>query len=92
MDSDCGGQRLLLKVDPTKIVDERRIEEQAIQSIKHTAMARQNLRSVFGTGAAFKRTLCQIADYSQGRHDRTQGQGPLQGQVLKEPKMRYGSQ
>src|SRR6185436_5401675 len=57
-----------------KIVDERRIEQQAIDPIEHATMARQNLRSVFRAGAAFERALGQIAEYTHDIHYRRQRQ------------------
>jgi len=48
----CGHR--LMKIRVSKIVEERRIEQQAVDSIQHTAMPRQNVSSVFCSRTAFQ--------------------------------------
>ena len=43
-----------MEVEAGKIVDEWRIEEQAIETIEYAAMAGQEVGSVFRAGAAFE--------------------------------------
>src|SRR5215831_666637 len=83
---------LAAKVGPGKIVDDRRIEQQAIDPVEDAAMARQKLRGVFGAGAAFQRAFGQITQHAQHVHDCGQRQGELQRQIRKEPVMRSSGQ
>src|ERR1043165_5728485 len=60
------------KVGPCEIVDERRIEQQAIDPIENATMAGQNLRRVLRARAALQRAFGQVAEYSRDIHERGQ--------------------
>ena len=51
-----------MEVEACKIVDEWRVEEQAIQTIEYTAVARKNVGRVFCACAAFECALRKIAE------------------------------
>ena len=60
---------LRIEVEASKIVDERCIEEQAIESIEYAPMARQNVGCVFCSRAAFERAFREVAKNSDDSHD-----------------------
>src|SRR5437868_575591 len=61
------------KVGPREIVDDRRIEQQAIDPIENAAVPRQDFRCVFRARAAFQRALSQIAKHADDIHYRCEG-------------------
>src|SRR5215208_1001272 len=80
-------ERSAMEVETAKIVDERCIEEQAIESIEYAAMTGQNVRGVLCSGAALERAFREIAKDSYHRHDHCQRQDVFQWEFTKEPEM-----
>ncbi len=52
----CGHQLMMsgIEVNASKIVDERRIEEQAIETIKHTSVTGKQFSCIFGSSPSFE--------------------------------------
>src|SRR5215217_935254 len=80
-------ERSAMEIETGKIVDERCIEEQAIEPIEYAAMTRQNVRGVLCSGAALERTFREIPEDSYYRHDHCQRQNIFQGKFTKEPEV-----
>ena len=57
-----------MEIEAGKIVDEWRIEEQAIEPIEDAAMSGQNAGRVFRARAAFERALSELAENSDYGH------------------------
>src|SRR6185503_20142337 len=81
-----------IEVSPGKIVEERRIEQQAVHPIENAAVARQQVGGVLGAGATLQSAFRQITEYAQDIHDRGQGQRKLKRQLGKEPGVRSHGQ
>src|SRR5437868_14683817 len=79
------------KVGQGKIVDDRSIEQQAIDPIENTTMARQHLRSIFRAGAAFQRAFSQIAKYAEDVHYPSERQRSEERRVGNEWRSRWAS-
>jgi hypothetical protein len=76
-----------LEVEACKIVDEGRIEEQAIESIEYAAMAWENVGSVFCARASLECAFREVAENSNHRHDNGEWQDIFQWQFTKKPKV-----
>src|SRR5215216_121170 len=76
-----------MEVEACKIVDEWRIEEQAIEPIEYAAVSRQDVGRVFCAGASFERAFRKIAEDSDDRHHRGERQRVLQWEFAKKPEM-----
>lgn len=76
-----------MEVEAGKIVDERCIEEQAIEPIEYAAMTGQDIRGVLRSGAALERALCEIAEDAHDCHDYCERQDVFQRQFTKEPEV-----
>src|SRR5215213_2070999 len=77
-----------MEVEACEIVDERRIEEQAIQSIEYAAVSRQNVGSILCARATFERAFGEVAENSDHCHQYCEWQHVFERQFAKEPEMR----
>ena len=76
-----------MEVEACKIVDEWRIEVQAIEPIEYAAMTRENVGRVFCAGASLECAFGEISEDSNHRHDNGQWQDIFQRQFTKKPKV-----
>src|SRR5205814_10726650 len=78
-------------IQPSEIVDDRRVEEQAIETVKQAAVTGKNLRRIFRARATFECALCQISEHAEDIHRSRQRQCSFQRQFWKEPLVRGDS-
>src|SRR2546423_1009430 len=75
-----------------QIVYERRVEEQAIETVEEAAVAGQNLRGVLRLRAALQSALRQIADDAQHVHHGGERERRAERQLAEEPEVRERGQ
>src|SRR5919205_3499409 len=76
-----------MEVKACKIVDERRVEEQAIEPIEYAAMSGQNVGGIFRARATFERAFGEVAEDSEHSHQCRERQRVFERQFAKEPEM-----
>src|SRR5258708_2753976 len=59
---------LRVEIQPGKIVDDRRIEQQAVESIQYTPMTRKNPGRILRARTALQSALSQVADHAYHVH------------------------
>src|SRR5262245_8533330 len=79
-----------MKVEAGKIVEERRVEEQAIEPVEYAAMSWQNVGRVVCARATFKRAFSEVAEDADDGHHGRKWQGEFERQLAKEPEVREG--
>src|SRR5678815_3923447 len=77
-----------MEVEACKIVDEWRVEEQAIEAIEYAAVAGKYVGGVFCACAAFECAFGEVAENSQDSHDCGEGQHVFEWKLAEEPEVR----
>src|SRR5215510_9493489 len=77
-----------MEVEASKIVDEWRVEEQAIESIEYAAMSGQNVGRILCARATFESAFGEVAEDADDSHYCRERQGEFKRQFAEEPEVR----